>query len=115
MPQLITVPYNHVYLTILIIIAVGLLNYYKILIPLSLKAIKLNMKLKLRSIIINLSYINMFNTSSKIVDLYFNLINYYFYNIDLSIYKSIKFISMEAIQSIYIVNFLISRPLLNIK
>lgn len=114
MPQLITVPYNHVYITVLLIIAVGLLNYFKILMPSFLKIIKFNMKLKIKSITNNLLYINLFNSSSMLIDLYFNIVSFYFYYIDLCLSKSIKMISKEATQSNHIVNFLINLPIYNL-
>lgn len=108
MPQLIIIPYNHVYITILIILFIGLLNYYKILIPLILYNIKFNIKFKLNLILKILNLINVLNIFSKHNDMYFNTIYYYLYNIDLNIIQIIDYFYKKNYKPIKIINFIIN-------
>lgn len=109
MPQLIIIPYNHVYISILLIVTVGLLSFYKVLTPLISKGIKYNVKLKLKLIELNLIWIYYILGNYKIQDSYFYIVNQFVYNVHLSFFRIIKFILGEQQNSNYLVNILIDR------
>lgn len=109
MPQLIIIPYNHIYISILLIVTIGLLSFYKVLTPLISRGIKFNIKLKLKLIELNLIWVYSITVHYKLQDSYFYIINQFIYNIHLSFFRTIKFILGEQQSSNYLVDMLIDR------
>lgn len=107
MPQLILIPYNHIYICIFILISIGLLNFYKLLTPLIAKTIKYSIKLKLKEFYISLIWMYSINAVSKTNDLLFFLIVQYLYCIDINIVRLVNFINTT--NNIYLVDILLNK------
>lgn len=114
MPQLIIIPYNHVYVSIIILLIIGLLNFYKILIPLILTTVKYHVKMKLRSLILNLLLSSAIGITSKMYDLYFYTVTQYLYTVELSILEGIYYIIGEQPVSAYISDILLNKILIRL-
>lgn len=109
MPQLIVIPYNHVYISILLIVTVGLLSFYKTLTPLISREIKYNIKLKLKLIELNLIWIYSITCYYNLQDSYFYIVNQFIYNLHLNFFRITKFILGEQQNSSYLVDILIDK------